>query len=75
MLSQHKGGNKAKFDNEKRVSLFDQVFKKELNNPGPGYYQAPSEFGLYDGDIYHELRHSKRSRNGWQDYSVKKLAK
>ena len=25
----------------------------------------PSEFGQYDGDIYNELRKSKRSKNGW----------
>lgn len=36
-----------------------------MENPGPGYYQAPSEFGLYDGDIYKQFRESKRSKNGW----------
>ena len=30
VLSQHKGGSKAKFDSERRLSMFDKVFKKEL---------------------------------------------
>lgn len=42
VLSQNKGGTKAKFDSEKRESVFDKIFRKELGNPGPGYYQAPS---------------------------------
>ena len=42
LLSNNKGGTKAKFDGEVRETLFDQVFRKELSNPGPGYYQAPS---------------------------------
>jgi len=64
-LSQSKGGTKAKFDKTQRESMFDQVYRKELENPGPGYYQMPSEFGQYDGDIYNDLRTTKRSRNGW----------
>jgi hypothetical protein len=51
-LSQSKGGTKAKFDSEPRETMFDRVFRKEIEKPGPGYYQAPSEFGQYDGDIY-----------------------
>ena len=47
--------------------MFDQVFHKELANPGPGYYSTPSEFGQYDGDIYTEIRRGKRARNGWND--------
>lgn len=66
LLSQNKGGTRAKFDKDKRESMFDKVFRKELANPGPGYYQVPSEFGQYDGDIYNEMRTSKRSQNGWK---------
>jgi hypothetical protein len=28
------------------------VSKIAAQRPGPGYYKAPSEFGLYDGDVY-----------------------
>ena len=66
MLSQNKGGTKAKFDRDMRESTFDKVFKKELENPGPGYYQMPSEFGQYDGEVMNELRNSRRSKNGWK---------
>jgi hypothetical protein len=72
LLSNNKGGTKAKFDGEHRDTLFDQVFRRELSNPGPGYYQAPSEFGQYDGDIYVEMRKSKRSNNGWTNLSERK---
>ena len=64
-MSQNKGGTKAKFDKDRRDSMFDKVFRKELEAPGPGYYQMPSEFGQYDGDIYGEFRQSRRSKNGW----------
>jgi hypothetical protein len=65
VLSQNRGGTQAKFDRNRRESVFDEVYRKELERPGPGYYPLPSEFGQYDGDIYSQLRHSKRSRNGW----------
>ncbi len=42
ILSQNKGGTMAKFDGVKRETVFDKVYKRELSNPGPGYYQAPS---------------------------------
>lgn len=42
VLSQSRGGTRAKFDKTQRESMFDQVFRKELENPGPGYYQMPS---------------------------------
>ena len=66
VLSNNKGGTKAKFDQTKRQSLFEQVFKRQLYNPGPGYYKAPSEFGQYDGDIYKQLQDTKRAQNGWK---------
>lgn len=31
-----------------------------MNNPGPGSYQSPSEFGQYDGDIYSLLKNHKK---------------
>jgi hypothetical protein len=52
LLSKNKGGTGAKFERDRKESMFDRVFKKELANPGPGYYQLPSEFGQYDGNIY-----------------------
>lgn len=55
--------------------MFDKVFKTELEKPGPGYYQAPSEFGQYDGEIYQELRQGKRSKNGWDNLSDRKIPK
>ena len=73
MLSQTKGGTKAKFDRDRRESTFDKIFRKELEAPGPGYYQAPSEFGQYDGDIYAELRNSRRSKNGWNFQTDRKV--
>jgi hypothetical protein len=30
ILSQNKGGTKAKFDKERRESVFDKVYKKQL---------------------------------------------
>jgi len=49
IVSSHLGGTKAKFDNAKRISKFDEARINGLNRPGPGYYKQPSEFGQYDG--------------------------
>jgi hypothetical protein len=38
ILSQNKGGTKAKFDTEARELVFQHISKKLAQNPGPGAY-------------------------------------
>lgn len=42
VLSQHKGGTKGKFDNEKRETVFEKTHSKDFQVPGPGSYISPS---------------------------------
>ena len=42
VLSQHKGGTKGKFDNEKRETVFEKTRSKDFQVPGPGSYVSPS---------------------------------
>lgn len=51
-MSIHRGGTNAKFDSAPRKTKFDEATRVGLTKPGPGYYKASSEFGLYDGDVY-----------------------
>jgi hypothetical protein len=51
-MSSHRGGTNAKFDSAPRRTKFDDAIRVGLTKPGPGYYKAGSEFGLYDGDVY-----------------------
>lgn len=66
ILSNHSGGTKAIFDHSKRITKFDQVKNHSMNQPGPGSYRMPSEFGQYDGEVYANMgtvtssRYSKR---------------
>jgi hypothetical protein len=47
-----------------------------LNKIGPGFYKIPSEFGQYDGEIYQEMRSSKkRAISGWIRKSARKSIK
>lgn len=52
ILSTSRGGTNAKFDHSKRVTKFDEMAKRAKLVPGAGTYQAPSEFGQYDGGLY-----------------------
>ena len=52
LISSHRGGTNAKFDNSKRLTKFDECTKVGSTKPGPGHYRANSQFGLYDGDVY-----------------------
>lgn len=52
VMSSHRGGTYAKFDSSPRRTRFDEVARAALTRPGPGQYKAPSEFGVYDGEVY-----------------------
>lgn len=42
IVSAHKGGTKAKFDSEKRITKFENAANFGKLNPGPGNYKTPS---------------------------------
>lgn len=50
MLSIHKGNGTRAFDHNSRTTFTDRISKKQKKVPGPGYYQLPTQFGIY-GDI------------------------
>ena len=60
IVSSHKGGTYAKFNRNKRKTKFDEVIKKSMEMPGPGTYQAHSEFGIYDNENYQSFRMKAR---------------
>lgn len=42
LVSSQKGGTKAKFDKNSRVTKFDEAMKVGLTKPGPGSYRSSS---------------------------------
>ena len=42
IVSSHRGGTKAKFDSEKRKTIFDEASRYSTLVPGPGNYKSPS---------------------------------
>ena len=55
VLSNHKGGNCKSFNKTARFG-FTEEFSKIKNNPGPGTYEKPSDFGVYgDAKFYKTL--------------------
>jgi hypothetical protein len=56
-LSKNWGYGTRVFPQSMRNSFTDVIRKKEKVSPGPGFYERPSEFGVYgDAKYYKSLR-------------------
>jgi hypothetical protein len=51
ILSQRRGKGTRPFDNEKKFTV---AYWKHNENPGPGAYEKPSEFGVYGDSQYYK---------------------
>jgi hypothetical protein len=61
-LSQHWGTGTRAFPHSSRNGFTDWVRKRESVSPGPGFYEQPSDFGVYsDARYYRTLRKFKSS--------------
>lgn len=59
LLSQRKGQGTRPFDLEKRFTVDHW---KPTENPGPGQYEKPSEFGVYGDAKYYKTMHGFTSK-------------
>jgi hypothetical protein len=59
-LSHHRGNGTRGFTHSLRSNFTDVIRKKQKLYPGPGFYDNPTEFGVYgDSKYYKNLRRFK----------------
>lgn len=54
VLSKHKGAGTRAFDHNNRITFTDEFKIKSKKVPGPGDYEAPTEFGVYGDQKYYK---------------------
>lgn len=60
-LSHHKGNGTRAFSQTARSTFTDMIKSKEKWFPGPGFYEKPTEFGVYGDTRYYKTLGSFKS--------------
>lgn len=60
-LSNHRGNGTRAFPHTARTTFTEDVRNRERKVPGPGYYEASTEFGVYGDNKYYKTLGSFKS--------------